>query len=101
MKASFQGNNNKRDINFFEKSFGVNFVSEEIYTQKSDGHKFKPGDSAELSGLESYPEFNGIIVEISAIRKDGEHGKAYYFKTDNLELSEQLNWIYEYRLKPN
>ncbi len=77
----------------------IRLVNEELFIGKADGHKFKSGDVLELYGLEQYPQFNGEIVEITSIREDGPHGKAYYFKTDNDALFDELNWVYEYRLK--
>lgn len=99
MKATFQGKNNARDIKESERIFGVSFRSGETFRGTIDGHKFAKGDILELYGLEDYPQFNGEIVEISSIREDGSHGKAYYFITKNEALSMQLNWTYEYRLR--
>ena len=99
MIKSYQTAHNKQRIQEFEKKTGMKFVAEESYKGKEDNHKFKVGDSAELTGLEDYPEFNGEIITISSIREDGKFGKAYYFKTDNKELQYNLNWTYEYRLK--
>lgn len=65
---------------------------------KPNGHKFKPGDKAILTGLESFPEFNGDEVTITNIREDGAHGKCYYVSGRIAE--EACNWVYEYRLKP-
>jgi hypothetical protein len=69
--------------------------SEELYKQNADGHKFSVGETRILTGLESYPEFNGELVEITAIRKDGDNGKAYYVKG---RINQFINWVYEYRL---
>ena len=99
MKFSFQGLNNKNDIAEMEQFLGGEFKSEEIYRSKANGHKFKIGDFLELYGLEDYPQFDGEMVVITAIREDGIHGKAYYFQSNNEDLMDQLNWTYEYRLR--
>lgn len=99
MQFSFQGKDNSGDIKKVELLTGGKFVSDEIAKGKANGHKFKPGDKLELHGLEDYPQYNGEVVEISSIREDGPHGKAYYFKTYNNNLAEDLNWTYEYRLR--
>ena len=99
MEISFQGKNNAESIVKVEQILGGKFVSKELFKGPPNNHKFKPGDLVELHGLEDYPEFNGEIVEISSIREDGTHGKAYYFETSNTELAVQLNWTYEYRLR--
>jgi len=96
--TTFETSNNAKVISAIEQCSGMMFVSEELYKADADGHKFKPGDVVELHGLEDYPEFNGEKVTISAIREDGQHGKAYYFKTSNIDLAYNLNWTYEYRL---
>lgn len=72
-----------------------NFKSAELYKAEANGHKYVPGETRTLTGLESYPEYNGEKVEITAIRDDGEHGKAYYVKG---RINEVVNWVYEYRL---
>lgn len=99
MFISFQGNNNATVVSKIEMFTGNRFINKECFKGKENGHKFKSGDNLELFGLTDYPQFNGEIVEITAIREDGSHGKAYYFKTDNPELAAQLNWTYEYRLR--
>jgi hypothetical protein len=99
MKILCQGPNNGKVISELETILGGKFVNDELFKDEPDGHKFKPGDQCELFGLEDYPEFNGEIIEITAIRTDGQYGKAYYFKTDNQDLFDQLNWTYEYRLR--
>ncbi len=71
-------------------------VSEELYKAEPNGHAFKPGDKCTLVGLVDFPEYNGEEVEISAIRKDGSRGRAYYIKG---RINEVLNWTYEYRLE--
>ena len=62
---------------------------------EASGHKYRPGEIRTLIGLEDFSEYNGEEVEITAIRKDGEYGKAYYVKG---RINEVLNWVYEYRL---
>jgi hypothetical protein len=99
MLLSFQEKNNAEVIGNIEKLYGGTFISEECFPGIVAVHKFKKGDKVELFGLEHYPQFNGEIVTITTIRQDGEYGRAYYFQTDNKELSEQLNWTYEYRLR--
>ena len=99
MIISAQGKNNAKIFTEIEKATGMVAISSEALIGKSDGHKFKPGQKVILTGLEDYSEFNGEIVTITSIRVDGTWGKAYYFKTSNPNLAEQLNWTYEYRLK--
>lgn len=99
MKISFQESNNAEVISRIEKSMGGKFINDEVFKGKNNGHKFSVGQKCRLFGLEDYPEFNGEIIEITSIREDGEHGKAYYFKATNSLIAEQLNWTYEYRLK--
>lgn len=67
--------------------------SAELYRAESNGHKYKPGEIRTLTGLRDFPEHNGKRVKITAIRKDGKFGKAYY-----IEGTIPLNWVYEYRL---
>jgi len=95
---SFQGSNNKKEIDKWEKDTGLKFISGEVFKGTNNNHKFKPGEKAILFGLEDYPEFNGETITITSIRKDGRYGKAYYFNSDNQDLLLQLNWTYEYRL---
>ena len=99
MKISFQTGDNTNDIKEFEQLTGGKFISSEAFKGQHDGHKFQPGQRAKLVDLTSVPQFNGEIVEISSIREDGHHGKAYYFKTNIKELADELNWVYEYRLE--
>jgi hypothetical protein len=83
----------ERDLrNPFLQAF-VNPVENRIAS--SNGHFFKPGETRTLIGLESFPEFNGQTVEITNIREDGEHGRAYYVKG---AINKYVNWVYEYRL---
>ena len=79
-----------------EISDNPDYVSEELFKGDNNGHKFKAGNIATLTGLEDFPEFNGTKVEITSIREDGERGKAYYIKGD---IDKFINWVYEYRLK--
>ena len=99
MKVSFQCSNNAKIISSIEMITGTVLTSAEAFKDEPDGHKFSIGQSCKLVGLEDYPEFNGQVVEISSFRKNGPHGKAYYFKADNSTLAKQLNWVYEYRLQ--
>ncbi len=71
------------------------FVSIEAFKVEPDGHLFAVGDFPTLTGLTSYPEFNGTKVEITAIRRDDVNGRCYYIKGD---IDKYINWIYEYRL---
>lgn len=70
-------------------------ISEELFRAPPNGHKFVAGQTCVLVGLESFPEYNGEEVEITAIREDGANGKAYYIRG---RINEVMNWIYEYRL---
>ena len=72
------------------------FSSDEAFIISPDGHLFKPGDKAMLTGLEDFAEYNGQIVEITNIREDGPYGKAYYIVGS---INRFLNWTYEYRLR--
>lgn len=67
----------------------------ELYKANSNGHKYQPGDMPVLTGLVSFPEYNGQQVKITSIREDGPEGKAYYIKG---KINEVMNWVYEYRL---
>lgn len=96
---SLQCKNNAKLAKTIEKKYNIKIINDEVFKGKENNHKFKPGDTVVLFGLEDYPQFNGTIVTISSIRQDGQYGKAYYFSTDNEDLSNQLNWTYEYRLK--
>jgi len=71
------------------------FTSIELFKSEANGHKFAVGQTATLTGLVDFPEFNGKQVEITAIREDGPRGKAYYIKG---EIDAFVNWVYEYRL---
>lgn len=62
------------------------------YVTQPNGHKFSVGETRTLTGLVSFPEYNGSHVKIIAIREDGERGKCYYIKGD---IDRYLNWIYE------
>lgn len=73
------------------------FVSAELFPSAPNGHKFSVGQTCTLVGLESFPEYNGEEVKITAIRDDGPHGKAYYISG---RINEVMNWTYEYRLTP-
>ena len=95
---SFQGKDNAKEIDRVVTQLNGTFTSRELFQDKPHGHKFKVGEKVTLHGLVDYPQFNGELVAITAFREDGPHGLAYYFKTDNEELSAQLNWTYEYRL---
>lgn len=99
MIISIQEKNNLKIIKRIEEITGAHFISGEYFKSREDNHKFKKGESVKLFNLEDYPQFNGEIVIITSIREDSIYGKAYYFKTNNKELSEQLNWVYEYRLQ--
>ncbi len=98
-KASLQGSNNAAIIADLETITKASFINKELFKGTRSNHKFTIGQRCELIELENYPEFNGEEVKITAIRKDGQYGKAYYFKPDNLIVATQLNWTYEYRLK--
>jgi hypothetical protein len=67
----------------------------ELLKADADGHKFKPGEVRTITGMESFPEYNGDEVTITAIREDGPYGKAYYVEG---RINELMNWVYEYRL---
>ena len=99
MRISFQGSDNKKEVDEFEKSTGLKVINAEAFKGVARGHKFSVGQRCRLVGLEDYPQFNGDEVEISSIREDGPHGKAYYFKPDNKAIFKCLNWTYEYRLE--
>ncbi len=99
MIFSLQGKNNAEEALEFEKMTGQKIINKELFIGENDGHKFQPEQKAELVGLVDYPQFNGEIVTITSIREDEGFGKAYYFSTDNVDLSNNLNWTYEYRLK--
>ncbi len=99
MKATFPGPNNAKAIADFEKSTGCKVTNDEVFVGVENGHRFKVGQTYTLTGLEDYPKFNGEKVEITNIRENGVHGKAYYFKAKNARIATQLNWVYEYRLK--
>ena len=73
------------------------FQDEELYRAAANGHKYAVGETCKLAGLVSYPEYNGETVEITSIREDGPHGKAYYIRG---EINRCINWIYESRLSP-
>lgn len=67
----------------------------EMFRASPSGHKFAAGQACTLVGLESFPEYNGEEVKITAIREDGHYGKAYYISG---RINEVMNWVYEYRL---
>lgn len=73
------------------------FESAELLPGVPNGHKYSPGQTCLLGGLEDYPEYNGERVEITAIREDGPRGRAYYIRG---RINEIVNWVYEYRLAP-
>lgn len=73
------------------------FESAELFCAPPSGHKFAAEQVCTLVGLESFPEYNGEEVKITAIREDGAHGKAYYISG---RINEVMNWIYEHRLSP-
>jgi len=68
---------------------------EQPYEIDKDGHKYDVGDKLEVHGMEEFTEFNGKIVEVTAIREDWEWGKCYYVTG----LEPTLNWVYEKRLR--
>lgn len=86
----FQNKDNKEAILNLEN--GMMMVIEKT------SHKFDIGQQVILHGMDDYPQYNAIVVEIIAFRKNGTFGLAYYFKSDNSALMTHLNWIYEYRL---
>jgi len=98
IEISLQTSNNHKIVSDIE-ALGGYFVNVELYKGKRDNHKFIVGQRLRFIGLENYPEFNGEEIEITSIREDGPHGKAYYFKADNPAIAAQLNWTYEYRLE--
>lgn len=71
------------------------FQSEELFRADPCGHKFSVGQVCVLTGLQSFPEYNGEEVTITAVREDGANGKAYYISG---RINEVMNWIYEHRL---
>lgn len=73
------------------------FENAEVFTSKKNKHKFKIGEKLSLIGIETYPEHNGKIVEITNYRKDDLYGKCYYIKGSD-DVMRDLNWVYEYRL---
>lgn len=73
------------------------FANAELFPAAPNGHKFSAGQTCRLVGLESFPEYNGEEVTITAIREDGANGKAYYISG---RICEVMNWVYEYRLSP-
>ncbi len=99
-KNTYSTNNNKKQIEHDNVFYNNQFEVAEFYQIEANKHKYKPGDILELHGMEQYPQFNGETVQITTYRKDGMDGKAYYFKTKNKELSDNLNWIYEHRFRP-
>ncbi len=99
MIFSLQGKNNAEEALEIEKLLVAKLLIKNYLLVKNDNHKFQPNQKAELVGLVDYPQFNGEIVTITSIRENGKFGKAYYFSTDNIDLSNNLNWTYEYRLK--
>jgi len=72
------------------------FVHMELFKIEPNGHKYAAGESRTLTSLSAdMAEYNGQKVEITAIRKDGERGKAYYIKG---KINEKANWVHEDRL---
>lgn len=71
------------------------FQNEELFRAAPCGHKFSAGQVCVLTGLRSFPEYNGEEVKITSIREDGPDGKAYYISG---RINEVMNWIYEHRL---
>ena len=63
---------------------------------KNDGHIFTAGEKAILTGLVDFTEYNGRQVTITAIRKNGPEGRAYYVSG---KINDHLDWTYEYRLR--
>ena len=80
-----------------EISGNPQFVSEENRVGEPHGHLFKPGDTVQLVGLQSFPEYNGETVLITNIREDDDGKRAYYVKG---RINAHLNWVYEHRLQP-
>ena len=70
----------------------------EAFKADANGHIFKPEDKVVIHGMENLTDLNGEVVTISAIRKDGDYGKAYYLK-DNPKVLAEINWTYENRLR--
>ncbi len=98
MRFSTQTPDNKEVFSKLgEKGFTI--TDSECFKGKYDKHIFTIGQKVILTRLENYPEFNGEVVRITSFREDGEYGKAYYFKADNSLVHQQLNWVYEYRLR--
>lgn len=73
----------------------TDFVDAELFRAEANGHKYSPGETRTLTGLEDFAEYNGQQVKITAIREDGPNGKAYYIEG---RINEIINWVYEYRL---
>lgn len=82
-------------VHELQKAVDAEAYNRKRYKAETNGHKYASGETRTLTGLESYPEYNGEKVEIIAIRDDGEHGKAYYVKG---RINEVFHWVYEYRL---
>lgn len=99
VNMSFQGSDNAAAIADIEAITGGSIINKELFKSTESNHKFVIGQRCKLMELKDYPEFNGEEVKITAIREDGRHGKAYYFKSDNPAVETQLNWTYEYRLE--
>lgn len=74
----------------------LTFIPVELFPIEPNGHKFSVGAILVLTGLTTYPEYNGQEVKITACREDGSKGKAYYIEG---QINEVLNWVYEDRLK--
>lgn len=73
------------------------FVNAILYpVEPTPEHLFRPGDTATLIGLETFPQYNGDTVTIEAVRRSGVFGRCYYVKG---RINLDLNWVYEYRLE--
>jgi len=73
------------------------FTAAELFKSEACGHRFAPEQICELHGLESFPEYNGERVKITAIRKNDDDGSRTYYIEGR--INEVLNWVYEERLK--
>lgn len=77
--------------------FRANVVSiQEFKAKRTRRHKFRAGQRCRLVGLVDFPEFNGQIVTVGAIRDDEPKGRTYYITG---EINTYMNWVFEYRLE--